>query len=232
MIKEFKEELNKLNILCSNTQLELLERYYKILIEENKKYNLTSITKVEEVYYKHFYDSLTLSNSIDLKQNYNICDVGSGAGFPGIVLKIFFPHLNITLVDSTKKRTDFLNLLIKELKLKNIKVITDRIENLNKLESFDIITARAVAPLNVLLELTSKLIKINGYFIALKGKNGKEELKESLTAIKKLNLKVIDSKKILLPKNLGERTIIKIQKQEKTNRKYPRNYSKIKNNPL
>ena len=167
----FIEELKKISVELTPEMLNQLELYYEMLIEYNKVMNLTGITEKEEVYLKHFYDSLTLNKIIDLKNVNTLCDLGSGAGFPGIVLKIVFPNIKITLVDSLNKRINFLNEVISKLGLKNIQTVSSRIEEYSLLheEEYEVVTARAVAPLNILLELGSKLIKIDGYFIAMKG---------------------------------------------------------------
>ena len=175
---EFIEEIKKLDIEPTKEQLEQLEKYYELLIEYNKKINLTAITDKEDVYLKHFYDSLTISKIIDLNKENTLCDLGSGAGFPGLVLKIFYPHLSITLVDSLEKRIKFLNTVIKELNLHFIEAVHARIEeySIKNIENYDIVTARAVTNLSALLEMGSPLIKINKYFIAMKG-NFNEEYK-------------------------------------------------------
>lgn len=228
--EQFKEELKKLNIELTKKQEQQLEKYYELLIEENKKTNLTRITQKDEVYLKHFYDSLTITKVIDLNQNLSLIDIGTGAGFPGLVLKIVFPTLNITLLDSLNKRIEFLNKVIKELNLKNIKTVNSRIEDYQK-ETFDIVTSRAVAKTNILLELSCKLPKTNGYFIFLKA-NIEEELKESQNAIKELNL-TIEKKEIFnLPIENSQRTILKIKKISPIPTKYPRNFAKIKKKPL
>lgn len=228
--EQFKEELKKLNIELTKKQEQQLEKYYELLIEENKKTNLTRITQKDEVYLKHFYDSLTITKVIDLNQNLSLIDIGTGAGFPGLVLKIVFPNLKITLLDSLNKRIDFLNKVIKELNLKNIKTVNSRIEDYQK-ETFDIVTSRAVAKTNILLELSCKLPKTNGYFIFLKA-NIEEELKESQNAIKELNL-TIEKKEIFnLPIENSQRTILKIKKISPIPTKYPRNFAKIKKKPL
>ena len=184
---DFLEEINKLGINLTNKQEEDLEKYYNLLIEENKKINLTTITNKEEVYLKHYYDSLTIIKVIDLTKNLSIIDIGTGAGFPGLVLKIVFPNLKITLLDAQEKRIKFLNKVIKELNLKNIKTVHSRIEDYKE-EKFDIVTSRAVAKTNILLELSCQLLKTNGYFIFLKS-NIDQELEESKNALKILNLK-------------------------------------------
>lgn len=228
--KEFIENLEKLNIKITKSQLKDLEKYYEMLIETNKSLNLTRITEKQEVYLKHFYDSLTIAQVIDLNQNLNIIDIGTGAGFPGIVLKIVYPHLKITLLDSLEKRINFLNQVIKTLNLKDIKTVTSRIEDYKE-ENFDIVTSRAVAKTNILLELACQLPKKNGYFILLKS-NIDEELKEAQNAIKTLNLEIETIKETKLPKENSKRTILKIKKLGQISNKYPRNFAKIKKNPL
>ena len=145
----FLEELKKLGILLTPKQEQDLDTYYKLLISYNNNVNLTAITKEEDVYLKHFYDSLTLFKGIDLKENLKICDLGTGAGFPGLVLKIVFPNLSITLVDSLEKRIKFLDLVIKELELKNIKTVHSRIEEFKEIEAFDVVVSRAVSKINI-----------------------------------------------------------------------------------
>ncbi len=154
-ISEFIEELKKLNIEPTEEQLNQLNKYYELIVEYNKVMNLTGITEKEQVCLKHFYDSLTIAKVIDLNKEETLCDIGTGAGFPGIVLKILFPNLKITLIDSLNKRIEFLKIVIKELNLNNIEAIHTRAEEYAKdnIEKFDVVTSRAVAPLNILLEL-------------------------------------------------------------------------------
>ena len=218
-------ELSKLNINITDLQLKQLERYYELLVEYNKVMNLTGITLKEDVYLKHFYDSLTIAKVIDLSQYKTLCDVGTGAGFPGLVLKIIYPNLKVTLLDSLNKRLNFLDIVIKELNLKDIETVHSRAEEYNK--QFDITVARAVAPLNILLEYCIPLTKINGYFIAMKGKN-----EEATNALKELNSEIIETNSFLLPVEQSNRTIIKIKKIKETNKKFPRKYSEIKKRPL
>ena len=227
---EFIEELKKIKIYPTEEQLNQLEKYYEMLIEYNKKMNLTAITDKEDVYLKHFYDSLTISKIIDLNKENTLCDLGSGAGFPGLVLKIFYPHLSITLVDSLEKRIKFLKEVIKELNLHFIEAIHDRIEeySVKNVEEYDIVTARAVTNLSALLEMGSPLIKVNKYFIAMKG-NFNEEYKN---ALKELKLKEELCIEFDLLKEEGHRTLIKITKKKKTPEKYPRKYSEIKKKTL
>ena len=218
-------ELSKLNINITSLQLQQLERYYELLIEYNKVMNLTGITDKEDVYLKHFYDSLTITKVIDLNKYNTLCDVGTGAGFPGLVIKILYPHLKITLLDSLNKRLNFLNVVIKELNLKDIETVHTRVEDYKK--QFDIIVARAVAPLNILLEYCIPITKVNGYFIAMKGKN-----EEADNALLKLNSEIIETNLFLLPIEQSNRTIIKIKKIKEIDKKYPRKYIEIKKNPL
>lgn len=218
---------------ANNDQLDNLRKYYDILIEESNKYNLTSIKELEEVYIKHFYDSLLLSKTIDLSKDLTLLDIGSGAGFPGLVIKIMFPNLKITLVEPTLKRCNFLNLVISELGLKDIAVINARAEEYIKdnRETFDLVTARAVAPLNILLELSIPFLKVGGAFLAMKGSNASEELSKT-KAHQILNTKIDKEYIFNLPNDLGKRTIIKFVKLGKTKDIYPRLYSKIKKQPL
>lgn len=231
--EEFIKELEKLNISLTQNQLEKLEEYYNLLIEKNKVINLTSITNKEDVYLKHFYDSLTISKIIDLNKNFSLADLGTGAGFPGIVLKIVFPNLNITLVDSLNKRINFLNEVIKTLDLKDIHTQNKRIEDFSKenIEKYDILVTRAVAKTNVILELGSQALKTKGNFILMKG-DIQEELKNSENAIKKLGYVIKDNLIFNLPKENSLRTLLNLQKIQKTNKIYPRDFAKIKKNPL
>ena len=229
---EFIEELKKLNIIPTEDQLIKLEKFYNLLIERNKVMNLTAITKKEDVYLKHFYDSLTISKIIDLKEENSLCDLGSGAGFPGIVLKIFYPNLKITLIDSLNKRVKFLNDVIKELELTNIIAIHDRIENFSKIhkEEYDIVTARAVASTNILLELGINLVKVNKFFVLMKGNISNENNYDN--SLIKLKCEEKQMIKFKLPKENSDRTLIKIIKKMKTPTLFPRKYDEIKRNPL
>lgn len=227
-IEEFINELNKLNINTTEEQLKSLDKYANMLLEYNKKFNLTAITKIDEIYLKHFYDSLTLTKVVDLDKKLKVLDIGTGAGFPGIVLKVFFPKLEITLLDSNNKKITFLNDVIKELKLTKITCIHGRAEELPKeyREYFDIVTSRAVANLRILTEVSIPYVKVNSYFIALKGK-AEEEIKESESTLKVLDCEIEQKEKFILPDNISERTIIKIRKNSVTPNKIPRKYDKI-----
>lgn len=227
----FLEELKKLGILLTPKQEQDLDTYYKLLISYNNNVNLTAITKEEDVYLKHFYDSLTLFKGIDIKENLKICDLGTGAGFPGLVLKIVFPNLSITLVDSLEKRIKFLDLVIKELELKNIKTVHSRIEEFKEIEAFDVVVSRAVAKINILLELGCKLPKVNGLFVFMKG-NILEELKSAKNALKVLNYSLEKIINFKLPIEESERNIVILKHTSPTSNKYPRQFSIIKKKPL
>ncbi|MDR3214865.1 MAG: 16S rRNA (guanine(527)-N(7))-methyltransferase RsmG [Bacilli bacterium] len=232
-VNTFEKELSKIGIILNSYQLEQFEKYYHLLVEWNQKMNLTALTKKEDVYEKHFYDSILAAMSMDFHDQ-NICDIGAGAGFPSIPLKIVFPELKITIVDSLKKRIIFLDELIKTLELKNVKAIGMRAEEwvLDHREYYDVVMARAVARLNILNELCVPLLKINGVLIVLKGRNALEEIKEATSGNNELGITLADYQKYHLISDNDVRYIIKYDKIKKTKNKYPRNFSKIKNNPL
>lgn len=228
-----KEMFKNLKITLTDEQINAFKTYYDFLISENKKYNLTGITEYEEVLIKHFYDSLTLLKVNDFKDVVTVADIGSGAGFPGIPLKIINPGIKLTLVESQTKKANFLKELITLLKLNNVDVVNKRAEEFaqhNK-EKFDIVTARAVAPLNILNELTLPLVKVGGLFLAMKGDNYEEELKNAKNGIMVLGGSIKNVVNFDLPLQFGKRTIIIIKKTRSVN-KYPRQYRRIKNNPL
>lgn len=204
----FIEQIKRLGITPTEEQLQKLEKFYQLLIEWNQKINLTRITEKEDVYLKHFYDSLTIVKEVDLSKVNTLCDVGTGAGFPGIVLKIFYPNLKITLIDSLLKRVNYLNEIIRELELKDIEAIHTRAEDYH--ETFDVVTARAVANIEKLLKYTMHLVNKNGKLIAMKG-NIEEELTEEVK--KKINKKYKIEKinKFLLPIENSNRSLIVIK---------------------
>ncbi len=232
-IDEFKKELDILGIKYNENQLIQLEQYYQLLIEWNKKMNLTAITEKEQIYLKHFYDSLTLVKIINLKEQETLCDIGTGAGFPGIVIKIFFPNLKIKLVDSLQKRTLFLKNVIDVLHLENIEVYNARAEEyaLNNREKYDIVTARAVSHLRILLEYGIPMVKVGKYLVAMKG-NIEMELRESRSTIEKLNCEQLNEISFDLPFDAGHRTLLMFQKHKKTSTLFPRKYSEIKKKSL
>jgi len=228
-INQFIEESEKIGIKINSDQLDKLERYYQLLIEWNKKINLTAITEKEEVYLKHFFDSLTLIKAVDLNKDLSLCDVGTGAGFPGIVLKIVFPKLRITLIDSLKKRIDFLNIVIQELDLKDIEALHIRMEDYsrNNREKFDIVTSRAVARTEILVEICIPALKVDGCLLLMKG-SCDDEINNSINILKKLNSSIVKIDKFLLPYENSNRTIIFIKKEAISLSKYPRSIDKIK----
>lgn len=177
---EFIKQLETKGITLTPQQVNQFKQYFKILVEWNEKMNLTAITDEEGVYLKHFYDSLTIAFDFDFTDQ-NIVDVGAGAGFPSVPLKIVYPELKITIVDSLTKRITFLNHLFKELNLSNCQAISARAEDYAKdhRQKCDIVMARAVARLNILDELCLPLVKVGGYFLALKGLKATEELEEA-----------------------------------------------------
>ena len=225
-------EIEKLGIEVTGIKLNQLEKYYEMLVEYNKFMNLTGIIEKKEVYLKHFYDSLTIAKIIDLNKEETLCDIGTGAGFPGIVLKIFYPSLKVTLVDSLNKRIKFLNEVIRELKLEKIETVHARMEEYarNNIEKFDVVTARAVSQMHFLLEVAIPMLKVGKYFIAMKG-NIENEIDYNY-ALQKLNALQIDLMKFKLPHEESNRTLIKIIKNKPTSKLFPRKYTEIKRKPL
>ena len=214
--------------------LDSLYIYYEMLYETSKVMNLTTIVELEEAYIKHFYDSLLMSKVVDLTKKLKLADIGTGAGFPGLVIKIVYPNLKVTLIEPIGKRCKFLQSVIDRLELKDIYVINERAEDAVKKyrESFDIVTARAVASLNILSEICVPFVKTNGLFIALKGSSYQEEIDNACQAVGKLKVKLTKKVLLELPLKLGERSILVYKKTESTPNIYPRLYAKIKKNPL
>ncbi len=229
-IKEFIEALRILSIELTPKQLEQLEQYYQLLVEYNKVMNLTGITEHKEVYLKHFYDSLTLARVCDFSNISTVCDVGTGAGFPGMVLKIVFPHLKVTLVDSLHKRIEFLKVVAAQLELSSLEIVPARAEEYAKIhrEEFDMVTARAVAALPILMEYCIPLVKVGGYFIPMKGSN-EEQFDHALT---KLHCHVEKIDDFVLPIENSKRQLYVICKDQKTSPQYPRKFSEIKRKSL
>ncbi len=226
--EEFIKEIGKLNINITPDILANLEKYKNLLLEYNQKFNLTAIKTDEEIYLKHFYDSLTLINAVNLNENLKLLDIGTGAGFPGLVLKIFFPNLDITLLEASHKKVSFLETVIKELNLQKITCINKRAEDITEQyrESFDIVTSRAVASLPILCELAIPYLKVAGLFVAMKGECN-TEIEKSSKILEILNSKIVDTIEFNLPNYSGHRSLVIIKKFEKTNIKYPRRYDKI-----
>ena len=206
--EEFIRACKEINVEITEDQLKQLDQFYHLMLEWNEKINLTRITEEQDVYLKHFYDSLTLNKVVNLKEVNTLCDVGTGAGFPGIVLKIIFPQIKITLIDSLQKRVNYLNEVIKELDLKEIEAIHARGEEYKG--SFDVVTARAVANIEKLVGYTMHLVSKNGIFVAMKG-NIEEELTEPVKSklSKKYNIQKIEQ--FTLPKENSMRSLIVIQ---------------------
>jgi 16S rRNA (guanine527-N7)-methyltransferase len=222
----FTTMLEEKGISLSPTQLNQFETYYKLLVEWNEKMNLTAITEKPEVYLKHFFDSVSAAFYFDFSKEASICDVGAGAGFPSIPLKICFPHLKISIVDSLQKRITFLEELSRALQLENMTFYHDRAETFGQKvdirESFDIVMARAVARMSVLSELCLPLVKVDGVFIAMKAASVAEELEDAMKAIATLGGQVRDVHHFLLPIEKSDRNIVIIDKKKPTPKKYPR----------
>lgn len=229
----FKEEVSKYNINLNDSMLNKLEGYFSFLVDYNTHTNLTAITEKSEVYIKHFLDSMLLLSSFNVKGK-TLCDVGAGAGFPSVPCAIVEETLSVDIVDSLNKRINFLNELVSKIELSNVKAYHSRAEDwaLTKRESYDIVSARAVARLNMLAELCMPLVRVGGVFIAMKSKDYEEELKEARNAIKTLGGEVLEVKHFELPYEHGERNIIIIKKVKECPKKYPRAFAKIKQNPI
>lgn len=225
--------LNLKNFQLTNEIATKLETYYQLITEYNQKFNLTTITGKEEVYYKHFYDALLVSNEINLNDQ-TICDVGSGLGVPGIVLKICFSNLQLTIVESNNKKCQFLDVVVKQLKLENVYIVSQRVEEFahHYRETFDLVVARAVAPLNILNELCLPLVKVAGLFVAYKALNVESELQSIKNGLAVIGAKLIKKATYQLPNNYGMRNLLVFKKEKLTPLKYPRKYPQIKNKPL
>ncbi|MFC0471563.1 16S rRNA (guanine(527)-N(7))-methyltransferase RsmG [Halalkalibacter kiskunsagensis] len=224
--KQFNALLEEKGITLTPKQTEQFQLYYQLLVEWNEKMNLTAITEEDDVYLKHFYDSLTASFYFDFQEGQRLIDVGAGAGFPSIPLKILYPTIHVSIVDSLKKRIHFLEHLASELGLEGVSFFHDRAEtfgqNKDHREKYDVVTARAVARLSVLSELCLPLAKVNGHFIAMKGAGAQDELNDAKKAIKLLGGTVIGDDSFTLPLEESERHIVHVSKEKPTPKKYPR----------
>ena len=234
----FAEELANYGFKLSSKQKEQFATYYNKLIEFNKKVNLTRITNKNEVYLKHFFDSITplLEFSDLFKGEKSLCDVGAGAGFPSLPIKILCPDLSITIVDSLGKRLKFLDELVSDLSLDKVTLVHSRAEdagqNKNLREKFDLVTGRAVARMSVLSEYCLPLAKVDGYLVALKGPKAQDELADAKNAIEVLGGSVKEVKELMLPDTDDERTLIVVKKVKATPKKYPRQAGTPSRKPL
>ena len=231
-INELSATLKIQEINCSEEQLNLLNTFMNVTLETNEKFNLTAITNEDEFVEKMIYDSALALYDLDLSEK-SIIDVGTGAGFPGMVLKVLEPKAKVTLLDSTAKK---INHLLSFAKEQNIKVegIAARAEDYarNNREKFDYATARAVSQLNILLELIIPMLKVGGTFISLKGQGYEDEINNSKEALRRLNCRISKIYEFDLPESHEKRAIIHIVKDKETNKKYPRQYTDIKRLPL
>lgn len=234
--EKIKDAFSKLNVSLSDEQIHKFIRYYQILVIWNEKMNLTAITEFDEVLLKHFVDSAALGSVFDISQIKNIIDVGTGAGFPGIPLKILYPDLEMVLLDSLNKRIRFLETVIDELKLDHIIAVHGRAEDMGHRteyrEKFDVCVSRAVANLSVLSEYCVPFIKVGGTFISYKSGNVEEEVTQSQNAWKLLHCDQVKIQKMILPDSDLSRSFVMITKTAKLDKKYPRKAGTPSKNPL
>lgn len=231
-----KKGIEDFGLVVNDKKLYNLRKYKEILIEWNKVMNLTGIENEKEVYIKHFLDSISAVTNNYINDNISLIDVGTGAGFPGMPLKICLENLNLTLLDSLNKRINFLREVANELDLKDIEFIHGRAEDFGKnekyREKFDVATARAVAGLPILIEFCVPFVKVGGYFICLKGPNANLELEESKLAMETLGIKFVEKIDIKLPDLELNHNILIFQKISKTPSKYPRKAGRPSKNPI
>jgi 16S rRNA (guanine527-N7)-methyltransferase len=234
--ESFRKSLQEKGITLSDEQMNQFDTYYRVLVEWNEKMNLTAITDEEGVYLKHFYDSITAAFHFDFTKPFHLCDVGAGAGFPSLPLKIIFPNLQVSIVDSLNKRITFLNHLAEQLGLKNVNFYHDRAEvfgrNKDFREQFDVVTARAVAKMSVLSEFCLPLVKVGGTMIAMKGPQFGHEETEAKKAVQLLGGKWEKVYTFHLPEENSERNIAIINKIKQTPKTYPRKPGTPTKNPI
>lgn len=224
----FIEECKKLNIIIDEDIYSKFDIYYNELVDWNKKFNMTNILEKNDVFLLHFYDSLCLSKVFDKTENITLCDFGTGAGFPGMVIAILFNKVNVTLIESNQKKCLFLNHIKEILNLRNVNVVCDRIENygLKNREKYDFVTCRAVTSIPMIVELSTSIIKVNGKLVPLKT-NSIAEIEENYNLYDEIGLKYIDNIEYYLPINNAERSIPIFIKTRKTSDKYPQMYNKL-----
>lgn len=223
---EFVNLLKKQNIELTDQMINQFDMYFNLIVKYNKVMDLTAVSD-EEIYERHFYNSLSIAFN-DNFNNKSLCDVGAGAGFPSIPLKIAFPDMKLTIIDPLTKRMDFLKIVIKELGLKDVTLLYKRAEDSSKeyKETFDIVTARAVARLNILTEIVSQMVKVNGLFISMKGSKAIEELNEAKNALSICKMELVKQNSVEPSINLF------FKKTSSIPSNYPRNYGQIKKKPL
>lgn len=226
--EEFILYCDKLNIKVSEEVYSKFFTYFEMLVEWNNKFNMTTILEEKDVFLLHFYDSLCLSKVVDLNKEVSLCDFGTGAGFPGLPIAIVFPKVSITLVESNQKKCMFLNAVKESLKLENVTIINDRIENYSskEREKFDIVTCRAVTSIPMILEMAASLVKVNGFLVPLKS-NCEEELVKYSYLESELGIKLIQKEVYTLPINDAYRVIPVYKKEKVTDKKYPRSYNSL-----
>ena len=233
---KFDLELEKIGITLNERQKQQFDKYYEMLVEWNKVMNLTGITEYDEVNLKHFTDSLTIARTQEMQKVQSVIDIGTGAGFPGIPLKIAFPHLKVVLLDSLNKRIKFLDAVIEELGLENISTIHGRAEDFAKKkeyrECFDLCVSRAVANLATLSEYCLPFVKVEGEFISYKSGDSDEEIRDAEFAVKVLGGKITDVDKFQIPGTDMGRSLVKIKKVKNTAGKYPRKAGLPSKEPL
>ncbi|WP_274654936.1 16S rRNA (guanine(527)-N(7))-methyltransferase RsmG [Paenibacillus humicola] len=223
---EFTRLLAEKGVECGANQLQQFETYYQLLVEWNEKMNLTGITEREAVYEKHFFDSISLAFFVPMNRQSNLADIGSGAGFPSVPLKICFPHLSVTIVDSLSKRISFLKELVRSLELENVECIHGRAEDVARVpdyrDKFDLVTARAVARLSVLNEFCLPFVRPGGLFAAMKGADPDDEIDDAQKSLRELKGRLREVHRLQLPIELSDRHVVIIDKTDKTPSKYPR----------